>query len=249
MNRLLEGRKAAVLGASRGIGRAIAEAFAREGAEVLLTGRNPDTLEEVAEEIREQYGPAHILAEDISDPEFPRRLLEAAEALTGIDILVINAGVIDRAETLSTVRENWNHVIDVDLSSPFFCTQALIPQMIEKGKGKIIFISSTAGKSVNMGASPSYGAAKAGLIYLTRHLATEFAGRHIYVNAICPGPVQTEITKTWSAERKKEVQSHLPLGRIGQPEDIAELAVFLASDRSDYITGESVMINGGRFMD
>ena len=110
-------------------------------------------------------------------------------------------------------------------------------------------ISSTAAKNVNLGASPSYGASKAGMVYLTRHLAAEFGSRSIYANAICPGPVDTEMTQTWTPEHRQKVLQSLPLGRMGTPEDIANCALFLASSMSDYINGESILVNGGRYMD
>ena len=138
--------------------------------------------------------------------------------------------------------------MELNLTFPMVLSQLVIPQLQRRGGGKIVYISSTAGRSVNMGASPSYGASKAGLLYLTRHLATEFAGDHIYVNAICPGPVDTEITHTWTPEHRQKVLSSLPMGRMGTAEDIAACALFLASSMSDYITGEAILANGGRFM-
>ena len=127
-------------------------------------------------------------------------------------------------------------------------SQACIRHFQQEGGGKIVYISSTAGKNVNMGASPSYGASKAGLLYLTRHFAKEFAADHIYVNAVCPGPVDSEITLTWTPEHRASVLRDLPMGRMGTPEDIANAVVFLASSLSDYITGEALLINGGRYM-
>jgi len=109
-------------------------------------------------------------------------------------------------------------------------------------------ISSTAAKNINLGASPSYGASKAGMVYLVRHLAAEFGGKGVYANAVCPGPVNTEITQTWTPEHRAKVLSTLPLGRMGTPKDIADCALFLASSMSDYINGESILVNGGRYM-
>ena len=122
-------------------------------------------------------------------------------------------------------------------------------EFLAQGGGKIVMISSTAAKNVNLGASPSYGASKAGMVYLTRHLAAEFGSHSIYANSICPGPVDTEITRTWTPEHRQKVLQSLPLGRMGTPEDIANCALFLASSMSDYINGESILVNGGRYMD
>jgi 3-oxoacyl-[acyl-carrier protein] reductase len=247
---LLAGKKAVVVGASRGIGEAIAELYAEEGAEIVITGRRIETLAMVQNKIFAQGGTAHIFAGDVGAENFPEELRSfAVEKIGRIDLLVISAGTICRDKTLDMKRSDWEKVMTVDVTGPMFIAQACIPEMLRIGGGKIIFISSTAGKAVNMGASPSYGAAKAGLLYVTRHLATEFSHQNILVNAICPGPTETEIIKTWTPERIKEVNDNLPLGHMGKPKDIAYAALFLGSDMSNYMTGESIMVNGGRFME
>lgn len=248
MKDLLNGKVAVVTGATSGIGRASAGLLASEGADIVACGRRREALEGLCSEI-EAMGRRAICAEgDGLDPELPDRIADKASELGGADILICSAGMALRSPSLEMSRDEWNKVLELDLSFPMFLSQLIIPQFLDKGGGRIVYISSTAGRSVNMGASPSYGAAKAGLLYLTRHLATEFGGRGIHVNAVCPGPVDTEITSTWTPEHRARVLSSLPMGRMGTPEDIASIVLFLASSMSDYINGEAILANGGRFM-
>lgn len=251
MNTNLKGKIAIVTGASSGIGAMSAKLLAAEGAAVMITARREEALERVEREIRAAGGRCCHLAGDAAEEAFSAALVEHTVAqFGGVDILVCSAGMALRQPTLEMTARQWEQVMNVNLTAPMLLSQACIRQMLEQGQGgKIVYISSTAGKNVNMGASPSYGASKAGLLYLTRHLATEFASHHIYVNAICPGPVDTEITATWTPEHRAKVMANLPMGRLGTPEDIANLVVFLASGLSDFITGESILINGGRFME
>ena len=249
MEQLLRGKTALITGATSGIGREIALRFAREGAEVLVTGRRADRLEVLAGEIAGEGGRCAWLAGDGGDPAFPEELLSFAMGRGGADLLVCSAGMALRTPTLEVSAEEWNRVMYLNLTFPMVLAQGCVSHFLRKGGGKIVMISSTAAKSVNLGASPSYGASKAGLVYLVRHLAAEFGGRGVYANAVCPGPVDTEITQTWTPEHRAKVLGALPLGRMGTPEDIAGCALFLASGMSDYINGESIMVNGGRFMD
>ncbi len=247
----LQNKIAIITGASSGIGEMSAKMLAAEGASVMISARREDALFRVQREIRQAGGVCEIYPGDLSSDGFCAQLVEkTVEVFGGVDILVCNAGMALRKPTLEMPVEEWNRLMHVNPPAPLLLSQAAIRRMKEQGRGgKIVFISSTAGKNVNMGASPSYGASKAGLLYLTRHLATEFAKDHIYVNAICPGPVDTEITSTWTPEHRAKVMSNLPMGRLGQPEDIANMVVFLSSSLSDFITGESVLVNGGRFME
>ena len=249
MKQLLTGKTVLVTGATSGIGREIALCFAREGATVIATGRRSDRLEALACQIAELGVTCHYLAGNGGSTAFARELYDFTCSKGGADILVCSAGMALRTPTLDVTVDEWNQVMDLNLTFPMVLSQHCIRTFLERGSGKIVFISSTAAKNVNMGASPSYGASKAGLVYLTRHLATEFGGKGIYVNAICPGPVDTEITQTWTPEHRAKVEAALPLGRMGTPEDIANCALFLASSLSDYINGESIMVNGGRYMD
>ncbi|MCR5160882.1 MAG: SDR family oxidoreductase [Lachnospiraceae bacterium] len=261
----LKGKTAIITGASSGIGAESARMLASEGTRVMITGRREENLIRIREEITKAGGSCAYLAGDVGDTEFCGRLVaETVRQFGRVDVLVCSAGMALRKKTLDMPVEEWNQVMNVNLTAPLVLSQACIRQfLLQKAEqedaagagvpegpcGKIVFISSTAGKNVNMGASPSYGASKAGLLYLTRHLATEFAKERIYVNAICPGPVDTEITNTWTPEHRANVIANLPLGRLGQPEDIANAVVFLAGAMSNNITGESLLVNGGRFME
>lgn len=251
MDAKLQGKVAIVTGASSGIGAETAKELAAEGAKVVLTARRQDRLDLLVSEIQVAGGCAVCLAGDMAKAEFCEALVAfTVETFGAADILVCSAGMALRDSSLDMTEEAWNQVMSVNLTAPLLLSQACIRQFLRQGGGgKIVYISSTAGKNVNMGASPSYGASKAGLLYLTRHFATEFAKEHIYVNAICPGPVDSEITRTWTPEHRQSVLNNLPMGRMGEPEDIAHLAVFLASALSDYITGESILINGGRYLE
>lgn len=249
MKQLLAEKTALITGATSGIGRAIAYRFVEEGAAVLLTGRREEQLQEISNDIQKQGGQCAYLAGDGGDPDFAEQLYQFSLAYGGPDILVCSAGMALRTPTLDMTVAQWEQVMGVNLTFPMVLSQHCIRGFLQKGGGKIVMISSTAAKNVNMGASPSYGASKAGLVYLTRHFASEFGSRHIYCNAICPGPVDTEITRTWTPEHRQKVLSSLPLGRMGTPEDIAHCALFLASGMSDYINGESILVNGGRYMD
>lgn len=246
----LEGKTALVTGGGSGIGAETARMLAAEGASVLVTGRREQALRKVRDKIRGAGGQCELLAGDMMEEPFLDKLVSETVRVFGtLDILVCSAGMALRSPSLDMTVAEWDQVMKVNLTAPMRLSQAFIRQLQKQGRGgSIVYVSSTAGKNVNMGASPSYGASKAGLLYLTRHLAKEFASEGIRVNAVCPGPVETEITATWTEEHRQSVLSDLPLGRMGQPEDIAALICFLASPLSGYITGESVLINGGRYM-
>ena len=250
-NMLLANKTAIVTGASRGIGKAIALLFAEQGADVVVTGSTEKTIRETAEGIRAATGRiCEPVWGDIADPETAAALVEAALRINGrVDVLVNNAGAITRTSTEQMTFEEWNTVLAVNLNGPLFCCKAVIPRMRSQGGGRIVNISSGAGKKPHPNAAPSYGVSKAGLIALTKHLALELAACGIRVNAVCPGPIKTAMSDQWSDEYRKKTIATIPLGKMGEPADVAGAALFLASDLSNFITGESINVNGGTLMD
>lgn len=247
---LLKGRVSVVTGASKGIGRAIALRLAEEGSSIVLCGRNISLLNNVKKEIEHLGGDSIILPGDVTEPENATNVIEKAIKHYGkVDILVNNAGMNMRSATLDTSMDDWKRVMDVNLNASFYYCKAVLPYMVEANYGKIINISSRASKSPHKNAAPSYGASKAALNYLTKHIALEFAGQNIYVNGVCPGPIETDMTKQWSAEFREEAVSTIPLRRLGSPKDVANTVLFLASEQSDFITGETINVNGGVLMD
>lgn len=250
MDRLLEKKVALITGGSRGIGAATAKLFADQGAKVVVTARGEEALKSLCDEITERGGEAAYYVGNMAELSAARGVVNFTLSHYGaVDILVCNAGMALRTPSLDMPAEEWEQVMTVNLTVPMELAKVCLRHFKAQKSGKIVFVSSTAAKSVNMGASPSYGASKAGLIYLTRHYATEFAKDNIQVNAVCPGPVDTEITKTWTPEHRAKVMSSMPMGRIAVPDDIAKPILFLASHMADFITGESLMVNGGKFMD
>ncbi|AKC67345.1 SDR family NAD(P)-dependent oxidoreductase [Bacillus altitudinis] len=245
----LQNKVAIITGASRGIGRAIAEAFVSEGAKVVLNGTNEVLLQDVCSSLNKEETRAVSVAGDASLPATAASLVEKAKNHFGqIDILVNNAGINLRKSTVDTSVDEWKRLIDINLTGTFLMCQAVIPDMIKQQGGKIVNMSSTTGKTPHHNASPAYGVSKAGINYLTMHLAKELAAHHIHVNAVCPGPIETDMSKQWSDEYRRSVLERIPLRTIGTPQQVANAVTFLASDQSDFITGETINMNGGTYM-
>ncbi|KDE32057.1 3-oxoacyl-ACP reductase family protein [Bacillus altitudinis] len=245
----LQNKVAIITGASRGIGRAIAEAFVSEGAKVVLNGTNEVLLQDVCSSLNKEETRAVSVAGDASLPATAVSLVEKAKNHFGqIDILVNNAGINLRKSTVDTSVDEWKRLIDINLTGTFLMCQAVIPDMIKQQGGKIVNMSSTTGKTPHHNASPAYGVSKAGINYLTMHLAKELAAHHIHVNAVCPGPIETDMSKQWSDEYRRSVLERIPLKTIGTPQQVANAVTFLASDQSDFITGETINMNGGTYM-
>ncbi len=237
-----------VTGASRGLGRAIAGEMGRGGAKVVVNySRSKEPAEELVNQISENGGEAIAVQADVSDPEQAQSLIDSTiEAFNRIDVLVNNAGInVDRTLRKLSV-EDWNTVIQVDLNSAFYTVHAALPHMMEQGGGKIINMSSFVGEAGNVGQA-NYAAAKAGLIGFTKSAALELARYNVTVNAICPGFIETSMFDVVPEEVKERIRSRIPLGRIGEPGDIAKAVRYLVVD-GDYITGQTLNVNGGIFM-
>ena len=242
----LEGRRALVTGASRGLGAAIAEAFAQAGADVAVHGQATPT-DGTCARVREAGRRALPLRGDLGDPAVPERLVEeAVQGLGGLDILVNNAGLIRRAPAVETTDEDWEQVLQVDLGSVFRLCRAAGRHMLRRGSGKVINVASLLSFQGGIRV-PAYTAAKSAVAGLTRALANEWAPRGIGVNAIAPGYMVTDNTEALrnDPERSRQILERIPAGRWGEPRDIVGAALFLASAASDYVSGHVVVVDGG----
>ena len=247
-DRRLSEKVVIVTGASRGIGRAIAEALAREGASVVVCSRTLEANRETAERIEAEGGSAHAYQVDVTDAESVAALVKGVVDKFGrIDILVNNAGVTADNLLLRLKEADWDKVIDTNLKGTFNCTKAVARTMIKQHGGKIINIASVVGMVGNPGQA-NYCAAKAGIIGLTKSVARELASRNITVNCVAPGLIRTAMTESLSDQAKEQAEGLIPLGRMGEPEDVAQVVVFLASTAADYITGEVIRADGGMAM-
>lgn len=247
--RKLEGKVAVVTGASRGIGRAIALKLADEGAKVVVNYSGSQAkAEEVVASIQEAGGEALAFQASVANSDEVAALMDAAVKTFGsLDILVNNAG-ITRDNLLMRMKENeWDDVMATNLKGVFLCTKAVTRQMMKQRAGRIINISSIVGVAGNAGQA-NYVAAKAGVIGLTKTTAKELASRNILVNAIAPGFIETEMTAELPEDLKQGMLTQIPLAKLGQPEDIAKAVVYLASEDANYMTGQTLHIDGGMVM-
>jgi len=241
----LDGKPALVTGASGGIGAAIARALHGQGAIVALSGTRRDALETLAAELGDR---AHVCPADLRDASEPDALIETAEAATGpLHIVVNNAGMTRDMLALRMSDQDWQAVMDVDLSAPFRLARAALRGMVRRRAGRIINISSIVGATGNAGQA-NYAAAKAGLIGMTKALAQEVASRGITINAVAPGFVVTAMTDALSEAQKTKLSDSIPLKRLGQPADIAAAVAYLASDEAGWVTGATLHVNGGMAM-
>ncbi len=242
----LTDKTAIVTGASRGIGRSIAKTLAAAGARVVLAARTESALEEVADEIRAAGGGVPFpLALDLAQPSsFKERLGSLPTEFGKPDIFVANAGITADNLLLRMSHEQWQSVIDINLTSTFALTKLLVRGMMKKRWGRVVAVSSVVGMMGNPGQA-NYAASKAGLIGFTKSVAKEVGSRGITANVVAPGYVATSMTEEISDEARDKMFEHIVLGRFGEPEDIAAAVLFLASTEAGYVTGEVINVSGG----
>ena len=241
----LTGKTALVTGASGGNGGAIARALHGAGATVALSGRRVEAMEPLAAELGDRV---HVIPADLSSAEGTDKLAADAEAaMGGIDILINNAGLTRDTLMMRMKDEDWQEVIDVNLTAAFRLSRAVLRGMMKKRQGRIIGITSIVGVTGNPG-QVNYAASKAGMIGMSKSLAQEVAARGVTVNCIAPGFIATAMTEDLTDAQKENLMSAIPAGRMGTSEDIAAAAVYLASDEAAYVTGQTMHVNGGMAM-
>ena len=245
----LVGKVAIVTGASRGIGREIALLFAKEGASVVLTARNAEALEAVGKEIELLGGvPPLLCALDVKDAQKIEELADKTlDKWKRVDILVNNAGVTKDGLFVRMSEDDWDEVLDINLKGTFLCMRAVSKIMMRQRHGKIINMASVVGITGNSGQA-NYAASKAGIIALTKCVAKELGSRNVMVNAIAPGFIDTEMTQGLTEEIKNSILKSIPIGTFGKPIDVAKVALYLASDESNFITGQVITVDGGMVM-
>ena len=248
----LSGKRIFITGGSRGIGLAIALRAAKDGASIAIAAKTadphpklPGTIFTAAKEIEDAGGKALAIQCDIRDEnQISQSMEKAAAEFGGIDILINNAGITRHATLLKMSTDQWQQVIDVNLTGVFNATKIVAPYMVEKGYGKIISISSVVGLYGNFGQT-NYAAAKAGVIAMTQTWAKELGRKGVTANAVAPGFIHTEILQAMPEDVLNKMKAKVPLQRLGKPEDIANVNLFLASDQSDYINGATISVDGG----
>jgi len=245
----MDGRIAVVTGAGRGIGRAIAEALARRGCQVVLADRNLEQVVTTANEVAQAFGQRTLAIQvDVADHASTKAMIELALAEFGrIDILVNNAGVTRDNLIMRMDEGDWDTVIQVNLKGAWNCCKAVIRPMMKQRYGRIVNISSVSGLAGQVGQT-NYSASKAGLIGLTKALAREVASRNITVNAVAPGFIPTALTQDLSPELKEAILKATPMGRMGKPEEIAYAVTFFTADEAAFITGQVLSVDGGMVM-
>ncbi|GBQ26432.1 3-oxoacyl-[acyl-carrier-protein] reductase [Gluconacetobacter azotocaptans] len=245
----LDGKIALVTGASGGIGAAIARTLHGQGATVVLSGTRQAVLDGLAAQIAPDGARVHVCPADLSDPAAADALVAAAEAAAGapLDILVNNAGLTRDGLAIRMKDDDWNRVMEVDLAAPFRLCRAALKGMLRRRSGRIVSIASIVGITGNAGQA-NYSAAKAGMIGMSKSLAQEAGSRGVTVNVVAPGFIQTAMTDVLAEAQREKLLGGIPLGRMGQPDDIAAAVTYLVSDEAGWITGTTLNVNGGMAM-
>ena len=247
--KVLAGRVAIVTGAGRGIGEGVARAYGAQGAKVAVVDLNQDSAEQVAKAIREAGGQAQAFACNVADREaVDKTVADVVAKLGPVDILVNNAGITRDNLLMRMKDEEWNDILDTNLSSVFRLSRAVLRPMMKARYGRIVSIASVVGTAGNAGQT-NYSAAKAGMIGFSKSLAQEVGSRGITVNCVAPGFIDTDMTRALPEAARTKLLERIPLGKLGTPEDIANAVVFLASDEAGYVTGTTLHVNGGMYMD
>ena len=243
----LAGKVAIVTGAGKGLGWAIAERLARDGAKVVIAEIDWGSAQEKAAVLRQRKGESLALRVDVSRwPEVQKMVTETVEKFGRIDILVNNAGILGPALTVAEYPEDeWDRVIAVNLKGTFLCCKAVLSVMKKQGSGSIVNIASVAGKEGNPDMVP-YSVSKAGMIALTKTLGKELAATRIRVNAVSPALLETDMARNMSPEQRAFLASKIPMGRLGNPEEVAAVVKFLVSDEASFVTGQCYDVSGGR---
>lgn len=244
----LTGKVAIVTGAAQGIGRAIAETLARHGADIVVADMDPGRAEETAAAVTQLGRRALTVKVNVANWDEVKDMADRVVKDWGkVDILVNNAGITRDGLLLRMREEDWNLVLQVNLTGTFYCTKAVLMPMTKQRYGRIVNIASIVGVMGNVGQA-NYAASKGAVIGFTKTAAREYASRNVTVNAVAPGFIDTPMTQGLSPEVKDQLQKQIPLGRLGQPADIAEAVRFLVSDEAGYITGQVLHVNGGMLM-
>ena len=239
------GQKVLITGATGGIGSKTAELFSKQGAIVGLCGRNKDKLNNLSSKLPNK---SFIFPCDLSNIEEVEKLFETADAeMGGIDVLVCNAGITKDTLTMRMLNDDFENVINVNLKATFILNREAIKKMMKRRYGRIVNISSVVGVAGNPGQA-NYVASKAGMIGMSKSIAMEVATRGITVNCIAPGFIETPMTDVLTEDQKNRILSGIPMGRMGEPEDIANSIIFIASKEASYITGQTIHVNGGMLM-
>ena len=234
-----------VTGSTRGIGKAIAKSFAKEGATAIIMGRNQELADQIRDEIIKDGFKAESFVCDVTNAENVQEIVnKILDKQKSIDILVNNAGMTKDNLLLRMSESDWDQVINVNLKGVFNCTKVVSKVMLKARSGRIINIASIIGILGNAGQA-NYAASKAGIIGFTKSIAREFASRNITANAVAPGYIETDMTSELSEKNKEAILKNIPLGKLGKVDDVAGLCLFLASDEASYITGQTLVVDGG----
>ena len=245
----IAGKSLVVTGGSKGIGRGIARVFAQQGARVLLTGRHETTCQAVVEEITSAGGTAAFIAGDVASEADMHAMAERAiELYGGIEILCANAGISPRADIDQMTHTQWRETIDINLTGSFLASQACLPSMLARGRGRIILTSSITGPVTAIPALAHYAASKAGQLGLMRGMALDLAQKGITVNAILPGNILTEMVTESGDDYIRSMTATIPMKAMGTVEDIAHAALYFASDEAAYVTGQTLVVDGGQVL-